>query len=144
MNLTRSEATVRSTLLTVPPTTSPRCDQGDRVFRSTTVVTFDAAQGASTFIDAVTDTVHRVTSTEWTSTPRGRRRAPHRTAEPAASNRLVVEADMPYMNTGRVFTASWIPLTARSTLHQCEVPDSRRVFAVFEQPDPQGHVSASP
>ncbi len=138
MNLTRSEASVRSELLQVHSyDINLDLMRGERVFGSRTVIRFDAAQGASTFIDAVTDTVHRVSlngvELDPTQVADG-----HRIALPdlAASNELVVDADMLYMNTGEGLHRFVDPVDGEVYLYtQFEVPDSRRVFAVFEQPD---------
>ena len=64
LNLTRDEARTRADLLTVHSyEVTLDLTRGERVFRSTTVVSFDAEPGASTFIDAVTDTVKCVDRT---------------------------------------------------------------------------------
>ncbi len=49
-------------------------------------------------------------------------------------NTLVIDAEM-FTSTGEVCTVSWTPPTASVPRLQFEVPDSRRVFPVFEQPD---------
>ncbi|MFJ6002425.1 aminopeptidase N [Arthrobacter sp. NPDC092385] len=138
MNLTRDEARTRADLLTVHSYEITLDLTGsDRVFRSTTVVSFDARQSASTFIDAVTDTVHRVELNGVALDPAEvadgvRIQLPSL----AASNTLVVEADMLYMNTGEGLHRFVDPVDGEVYLYtQFEVPDSRRVFAVFEQPD---------
>ncbi|MHA7282702.1 aminopeptidase N [Arthrobacter sp. TMS2-4] len=138
MNLTRDEARTRADLLTVHSyDVTLDLTRGERVFRSTTVVSFDAHQGATTFIDAVTDTVHRVELN-------GVALDPSEVADGvriqlpvvAASNVLVVEADMLYMNTGEGLHRFTDPVDGEVYLYtQFEVPDSRRVFTVFEQPD---------
>ncbi|AUZ89284.1 aminopeptidase N [Arthrobacter agilis] len=138
MNLTRDEARTRADLLTVHSyEITLDLTRGDRVFGSTTVISFDAQQSASTFIDAVTDTVHRVELN-------GVELDPAEVADGvriqlpvlAATNRLVVEADMLYMNTGEGLHRFTDPVDGEVYLYtQFEVPDSRRVFAVFEQPD---------
>ncbi|MHA7278597.1 aminopeptidase N [Arthrobacter sp. MDT2-2] len=138
LNLTRDEARTRADLLTVHSyEVTLDLTRGDRVFGSTTVVSFAAEQGASTFIDAVADTVHRVELN-------GVELDPAEVADGvriqlpvlAASNTLVVEADMPYMNTGEGLHRFTDPVDGEVYLYtQFEVPDSRRVFAVFEQPD---------
>ncbi|MHA7144868.1 aminopeptidase N [Arthrobacter sp. TmT3-37] len=138
MNLTRDEARTRADLLTVHSyEITLDLTRGDRVFGSMTVISFDAQQGASTFIDAVTDTVHRVELN-------GVELDPAEVADGvriqlpvlAATNRLVVEADMLYMNTGEGLHRFTDPVDGEVYLYtQFEVPDSRRVFAVFEQPD---------
>ncbi|WP_326963229.1 aminopeptidase N [Arthrobacter sp. PL16] len=138
MNLTREEARTRAELLTVRSyEVTLDLTRGERVFRSTTVVAFDAQQGASTFIDAVTDTVHRVELNGVELDPADvadgvRIQLPSL----AAGNVLVVEADMLYMNTGEGLHRFTDPVDGEVYLYtQFEVPDSRRVFAVFEQPD---------
>ncbi|WP_258062098.1 aminopeptidase N [Arthrobacter sp. B0490] len=138
LNLTRDEARTRADLLTVHSyEVTLDLTRGERVFRSTTVVSFDAQQGASTFIDAVTDAVHRVelngVELDAAEVADGVR---IQLPVLAASNRLVVEADMPYMNTGEGLHRFTDPVDGEVYLYtQFEVPDSRRVFAVFEQPD---------
>jgi aminopeptidase N len=138
LNLTRDEARTRADLLTVHSyEITLDLTRGERVFRSTTVVSFDAEPGTATFIDAVTDTVHRV---ELNGVPLDAAEVSDgvRIQLPslAASNRLVVEADMPYMNTGEGLHRFTDPVDGEVYLYtQFEVPDSRRVFAVFEQPD---------
>ncbi len=138
LNLTRHEARTRADLLTVHSyEVTLDLTRGDRVFRSTTVVSFDAQQGASTFIDAVTDAVHRVELNGVALDP-AEVTDGVRIELPllAASNTLVVEADMLYMNTGEGLHRFTDPVDGEVYLYtQFEVPDSRRVFAVFEQPD---------
>jgi aminopeptidase N len=54
----------------------------------------------------------------------------------AAENHLLVVADAPYMNTGEGLHRFVDPVDNEVYLYtQFEVPDSRRMFAVFEQPD---------
>ena len=53
-----------------------------------------------------------------------------------AENVLVVDADCLYTNTGEGLHRFVDPVDGEVYLYsQFEVPDSRRVFAVFEQPD---------
>ncbi|WP_157413690.1 aminopeptidase N [Agromyces allii] len=137
-NLTRSEAEERAALVTVHDydvvldvTTGPE------VFKTTTTVRFDATAGASTFIDAITAAVHRVTLNGVELDPAEvsdgvRIQLPNL----AAQNELVVEADGTYMNTGEGLHRFVDPVDGEVYLYtQFEVPDSRRMFAVFEQPD---------
>ncbi|HJV97653.1 MAG TPA: aminopeptidase N, partial [Arthrobacter sp.] len=57
----------------------------------------------------------------------------------AATNELKVVADAPYMNTGEGLHRFVDPVDNEVYLYtQFEVPDSRRMFAVFEQPDLKG------
>lgn len=138
MNLTRDEARQRAATVSVHSyAVNLDLTRGDTVFRSTTVVSFDAAQGSSTFIDAVTESVHRVTlngvDLDVAQVSDGVRIQLHNLA---ASNELVVDADMLYMNTGEGLHRFVDPVDNEVYLYtQFEVPDSRRVFAVFEQPD---------
>ncbi|MCC9204487.1 aminopeptidase N [Arthrobacter sp. zg-Y769] len=138
MNLTRSEARERAELLDVESyDINLDLTRGEKVFGSTTVVRFSARPGTSTFIDAVTDTVHRITlngvSLDPAEVSDGVRISLPNLAE---SNELVVDADARYMNTGEGLHRFVDPVDNEVYLYsQFEVPDSRRMFAVFEQPD---------
>lgn len=138
MNLTRAEARERAELIIVESyEVSLDLTKGDKVFGTTTAVNFTAIPGSSTFIDAVTETVHSVTLN-------GRALDPSEVAdgiriqlpELAERNELLVVADAPYMNTGEGLHRFVDPVDNEVYLYtQFEVPDSRRMFAVFEQPD---------
>ncbi|MDQ4047454.1 MAG: aminopeptidase N [Actinomycetota bacterium] len=138
MNLTRTEARERADLIAVDSyDVSLDLTRGEKVFGATTTVRFSAAPGSSTFIDAVTETVHSVTLN-------GRELDPAEVSDGvriqlpvlAAQNELTVVADTPYMNTGEGLHRFVDPVDGEVYLYtQFEVPDSRRVFAVFEQPD---------
>ncbi len=137
-NLTRIEAQERKALLSVESydvTLDLTC--GAEVFRSTTVVTFDAVDGSSSFIDALTRTVHSVTlndrELDVADVNDGVR---IRLDDLAEHNVLTVVADAEYTNTGEGLHRFVDPVDGEVYLYsQFEVPDSRRVFAVFEQPD---------
>jgi aminopeptidase N len=106
-------------------------------FRSHTTVTFGAKAGASTFIDAITATVFGVTLNGVALDPAtvsdGIRIQLDNLAE---HNVLEVDADMLYVNTGEGLHRFVDPVDQKVYLYsQFEVPDSRRVFAAFEQPD---------
>lgn len=61
MNLTRAEASERANLLNVDSyEVSLDLTRGERIFTSKTTVRFTATAGASTFIDAVTDSVRSI------------------------------------------------------------------------------------
>jgi aminopeptidase N len=137
-NLTRAEAQERKALIDVH---SYEIDldltTGAETFASTTTVRFSATKGTSTFIDAITRTVHAVTLNGEPLDPRevsdGVRIQLH---DLAAENELVVVADALYTNTGEGLHRFVDPVDGEVYLYtQFEVPDSRRVFAVFEQPD---------
>ena len=137
-NLTHLEATKRSaTVHTRSYDVVLDLTHGETVFRSTTTVRFTATPGASTFIDLIAPTVHSITLN-------GRALDPTEVYEDsrialmdlAADNELVVDADCAYMHTGEGLHRFTDPADGEAYLYsQFEVPDSRRVFAVFEQPD---------
>jgi aminopeptidase N len=136
-NLTRVEAQERKSLVSVTSyDVELDLTTGPDTFRSTTTVVFDATPGASTFIDALTAKVHAITlnGTELDAgVADGARIA---LTGLAASNTLVVDADFAYTNTGEGLHRFVDPVDDEVYLYsQFEVPDSRRVFAVFEQPD---------
>ncbi len=137
-NLTRDEARARAGIVTVDSydvdldlTVSPT------TFGSRTTVRFDAAAGASTFIDLIAPRVREVTLNGRVLDP----------AEVVADSRirldglsehneLLVAADCAYMTTGEGLHRFVDPVDGEVYLYsQFEVADSRRVFAVFEQPD---------
>ncbi|MEO0066976.1 MAG: hypothetical protein RJB63_101 [Actinomycetota bacterium] len=137
-NLTRLEANVRADLLKVESyEVSLDLTTSDKTFLSTTRVKFSANQvGASTFIDAITAEVHSVTlngeDLDVAMVADGKR---IQLDNLAADNELTVVADMFYMNTGEGLHRFVDPVDNEVYLYsQFEVPDSRRVFAVFEQP----------
>ncbi|PDQ35162.1 MAG: aminopeptidase N [Candidatus Lumbricidophila eiseniae] len=137
-NLTRLEAEERSSLLTVMSyDIALDLTRGGEVFRSETTVRFTAQAAASTFIDALTDTVHRITLNGTALDPNivsdGTR---IQLAHLATENELTVVADFRYTHTGEGLHRFVDPADGEIYLYtQFEVPDSRRVFAVFEQPD---------
>ncbi|WP_327323638.1 aminopeptidase N [Streptomyces sp. NBC_01210] len=141
-NLTREEAQQRARLLTVD---SYEIDldlssaQEDGTFRSVTTVRFESAEdGAETFIDLVAPAVHQVVlngkALDVAAVFRDSRIAlPHLYAGP---NELTVVADCGYTNTGEGLHRFVDPVDQQTYLYtQFEVPDARRVFASFEQPD---------
>ncbi len=137
-NLTRVEAHERKAIVeTEGYDVSLDLTTGDEVFRSTSTVTFSATAGASTFIDAITRTVHSVTlnglELDAAAVADGTRIQLDGLAE---QNVLTVVADHEYTNSGEGLHRFVDPVDGEVYLYsQFEVPDSRRVFAVFEQPD---------
>ncbi len=138
-NLTRIEAQDRARILKVHDyEVELDLTKGDSVFGSKTTVTFESSEvGASTFIDAITNRVHSISlngeSLDVASHSDGIRiQLPNL----QASNTLVIDADANYMNTGEGLHRFVDPVDNEVYLYsQFEVPDSRRMFAVFEQPD---------
>ncbi|WP_405629425.1 aminopeptidase N [Streptomyces sp. NBC_00016] len=141
-NLTREEAQQRAKLLTVD---SYEIDldlsgaQEGGTYRSVTTVRFDVAEGdAESFIDLVAPTVHEVTLNGDTLDAAGLFKD-SRIALPGllqGRNVLRVVADCAYTNTGEGLHRFVDPVDEQAYLYtQFEVPDARRVFASFEQPD---------
>jgi aminopeptidase N len=136
-NLTRLEAQERKALVEAESyDVVLDLTTGAEVFRSTTTVRFSAKAGASTFIDAFTRTVHSIElngAAVDTSAADGVR---IRLDDLADENVLTVVADAEYTNSGEGLHRFVDPVDGEVYLYsQFEVPDSRRVFAVFEQPD---------
>ncbi|MFC1409787.1 aminopeptidase N [Streptacidiphilus sp. N1-12] len=143
-NLTREEARTRAALLHVDAyeieldlSTAPE----GGTFRSTTVVRFTAGTpGASSFVDLVAPTVHEVVLNGTALDP-AEVFQDSRIALPAlaAENELRVVADCAYTNSGEGLHRFVDPVDKETYLYtQFEVPDARRVFASFEQPDLKG------
>ncbi|MGI5198018.1 aminopeptidase N [Streptomyces sp. CA-288835] len=141
-NLTREEAQQRAKLLTVD---SYEIDldlsgaQEGGTYRSVTTVRFDVEEtGAESFIDLVAPTVHEVTLNGDPLDPDDVFKD-SRIALPGlleGRNILRVVADCAYTNTGEGLHRFVDPVDQQAYLYtQFEVPDARRVFASFEQPD---------
>ncbi|MGW2629715.1 aminopeptidase N [Streptomyces chattanoogensis] len=141
-NLTRDEAQQRARLLSVDAyeidlDLSGAQDGG--TYRSVTTVRFDAAEaGAETFIDLVAPAVHEVVlngeALDAAEVFKDSRIALRGLV--AGRNELRVVADCAYTNTGEGLHRFVDPVDQQAYLYtQFEVPDARRVFASFEQPD---------
>ncbi|MCU1425871.1 MAG: aminopeptidase, partial [Microbacteriaceae bacterium] len=137
-NLTRIEAQERKSLVDVLSyTITLDLTTGQEVFRATTEVAFQATAGSSTFIDHLTRTVHSVTLNGVELDP-AEVSDNVRIQLPSLEdhNVLVVVSDAEYTNSGEGLHRFVDPVDGEVYLYsQFEVPDSRRVFAVFEQPD---------
>ncbi|PYI65772.1 aminopeptidase N [Arthrobacter livingstonensis] len=149
LNLTRAEAIERTATLTVKDyDVTLDLTQSAETFPSTTTVRFTSREGSSSFIDAVTARVRKVVLNGVELDPAevsdgARIQLPNLAAE----NVLTVEADALFMNTGEGLHRFVDPVDNEVYLYsQFEVPDSRRMFAVFEQPDQKAqftfHVTA--
>lgn len=149
-NLTRVEAqgraanlSVESYLVELDLTDDPK------TFGSKTTVHFSAKAGSQTFIDAITDSVQSITLNGNSLDPKThsdniRIQLPNLQEQ----NVLVVEAKGKYSNSGEGLHRFVDPVDNEVYLYtQFEVPDSRRMFAVFEQPDLKAtfefHITAS-
>ncbi len=137
-NLTRREAIERAELVSVHSyVVELDLMRGAEVFGTSTTVTFQATAGSSTFIDAITSKVSQVTLNGVVLDPAkvsdGIR---IQLDNLAADNVLTVIAEAKYTNTGEGLHRFVDPVDGEVYLYtQFEVPDSRRMFAVFEQPD---------
>jgi aminopeptidase N len=138
-NLTRDEAATRAALLDV---TSYSIDldltTGDKTFGSTTTIRFTASEpGAETFADLVDAIVHEITLNGEQLDPATAYADSRITlTDLQADNELVVRADCTYSHTGEGLHRFVDPVDGRVYLYsQFEVPDARRVFTTFEQPD---------
>ena len=142
-NLTREEAQIRAELLDVDSYAveldlGRAPDSGTPTFGSTTVVRFSCrAPGASTFADLVGATVHEVVLNGRALDP-AEVYADNRLQLDglAAENELRVVAECAYSRSGEGLHRFHDPADGRVyTYTQLEVPDARRVFTTFEQPD---------
>lgn len=139
-NLTRSEAktrarhiTTRSYVIDIDVSEAKTSD----LFRTHATIEFRATPGKSSFIDALADTVHSVELNGEVLDPAdvfdGSRIALENLAD---VNTLVIDADFRYTRSGEGLHKFTDPVDGEVYLYsQFEVPDSRRVYPVFEQPD---------
>lgn len=139
LNLTREEATERASVISSVTRYEISLDltRGDTDFGSFTRIEFDAREGASTFADLVSNNVHSITLNGNTLDPfsvhQDNRIALENLAE---HNVLEVEASCQYMHTGEGLHRFVDPADGQAyTYSQFEVPDARRVYTTFEQPD---------
>ncbi len=151
-NIRREEAQERASFITVSEydveLDLSRQEEGTTIFSSRTTVRFSAegdavALAAGTWIDLIAESLHRVTlngqELDLSPAPGGEPLydgARLRLPQLQEQNTLVVEATMLYSSTGEGLHRFTDPADSEVYLYtQFEVPDSRRVFAVFEQPD---------
>ncbi|QWW18854.1 aminopeptidase N [Schaalia sp. 19OD2882] len=137
LNLTRDEAAQRSSLVSVSHyDVVLDLTQGDTDFRSTTTVTFDATEGTSTFVDLVSSCIHSITLNGEGVGVDAHKDSRIELHGLAAHNTLVVDANCQYMHTGEGLHRFVDPADGQAYCYsQFEVPDARRVYASFEQPD---------
>ncbi|MFE6733716.1 aminopeptidase N [Microbacterium sp. NPDC057650] len=137
-NLTRIEAQERRAVIdTQSYEVTLDLTKGDEVFGSRSVVRFTATPGAFTFIDLIARDVREISLNGEQLDPSAVFADSRIALEGLqAENVLVVDADCLYTNTGEGLHRFVDPVDGEVYLYsQFEVPDSRRVFAVFEQPD---------
>ncbi|USR79815.1 aminopeptidase N [Arcanobacterium pinnipediorum] len=135
-NLTRVEAAQRADIITTHTYRVELDLRGDTTFRSQTNVKFSALHGASTFIDLIAQSVEKIVLNGVeipTSAYSDSRIALENLAD---ENELYVDATCVYSHTGEGLHRAIDPADNEVYLYsQFEVPDSRRMYAVFEQPD---------
>ncbi|BBZ43169.1 aminopeptidase N [Mycobacterium parmense] len=142
-NLTRDQAVERAALITVGnyqidlDVTDGNGGPGDRTFRSTTTVVFDALPGADTFIDIAAATVHGATLNGHELDVSGYDESTGiALAGLEEHNTLVVQADCRFSNTGEGLHRFVDPVDNETYLYsQFETADAKRMFACFDQPD---------
>ena len=136
-NLTREEASQRAELLSVDSyEITLKLSADSETFFSQSKVAFQATGGSESFIDASAEEIHLIElNGEILPTSNF---SDHRIKLPnlQAQNTLVIEGTFSYTNSGEGLHKFVDPVDGETYLYsQFEVPDSRRVFAVFEQPD---------
>ena len=137
-NLTRAEAQERAAIVrTESYEVALDLTTSAETFAAVTTVRFAAEPGAETFIDLIADAVESVELNGELLDP-AEVFADSRVRLPglAAENTLTIASTQAYTNTGEGLHRFVDPVDGEVYLYsQFEVPDSRRVFAVFEQPD---------
>ena len=102
LNLTRVEARERAAVITNVESYEVALDltTGDKTFRSTTKITFDAVEGGETFLDLVVDKIHAASLNGEALNPAeyADNRLPIRGLK--AKNVVEIDADFVYMHTG--------------------------------------------
>lgn len=138
-NLTRVEAEERKSIITGPVSYHVDLDlaQGPKNFHSVCEITFDANAGASSFVDLIANEVSDIELNGEKLDP-AKYYADNRVKLPTLKgcNVLRVVASCQYSTTGEGLHRSVDPSDGNVYLYsQFEVPDARRVYAVFDQPD---------
>ncbi|HZP54925.1 aminopeptidase N [Actinocrinis sp.] len=137
-NLTREEAAERARLVSVSSyEVELDLTTGPDTFASTSVVRFSAQPGSATFADLVAPSVEEIVLNGRALDPAAVF-ADSRIAldDLAADNVLTVRATCAYSHTGEGLHRFVDPVDGGVSLYtQFEVPDARRVYANFEQPD---------
>ncbi|MCA1783201.1 MAG: aminopeptidase N [Dermatophilaceae bacterium] len=137
-NLTRDEAATRSDLVSVSRhAIDLDLTTGEKTFATTSTITFSAREGAETFVDFIGASVEEIVL-NGTSLDPAEHYADSRVRLPglAADNAVTIRATGAYTNTGEGLHRFVDPVDDEVYLYsQFEVPDSRRMYPVFEQPD---------
>lgn len=137
-NLTKEEAQVRGSIISdVRYQVHLDLTQGSETFVSTTTISFNAEEGSETFLDLVAPSVQSIVlngnALDVASTFVDDR---IELSNLEAHNEVSVVASCAYSHTGEGLHRSVDPSDGNVYLYtQFEVPDARRVYAVFDQPD---------
>ncbi|MEB3067628.1 aminopeptidase N [[Mycobacterium] vasticus] len=137
-NLTRDQAAERAALITVDNyRIALDLTAGERTFRSTTTVTFDALPGADTVIDIAAQSVRSATLNGRALDVSGYDESVGIALTGLAEHNTVeVDADCIYSNTGEGLHRFVDPVDDEVYLYsQFETADAKRMFACFDQPD---------
>jgi len=137
-NLTREEAQQRAAVIT-PAEYVVELDlsgDGTERFGSVTTIRFSATAGSSTFADLVDGDIAAITLNGINLDPATYADSRIPLPNLQAENELRVEATCRYSHSGEGLHRFVDPVDERVYLYtQFEVPDARRVFTTFEQPD---------
>lgn len=136
-NLTKTEAQERKNVIgKVDYTVQVELSESGDTFSSRTVIDFEAKAGASTFVDLIAPKVRSIKLNGQDLGTDCYRDSRIELSELKAENHLEVVADCAYMHTGEGAHRFTDPADGLTYVYtQFEVPDARRVFACFEQPD---------
>ncbi|KAA1378338.1 aminopeptidase N [Aeromicrobium fastidiosum] len=137
-NLTREEASERASIVSTQ-TYDVQLDltlDSETHFGSVTTIVFGATPGSSTFVDLVDGDISSITLNGSAVDTVAYADSRIALAGLAERNELVVAATLPYSHSGEGLHRFVDPVDGKVYLYtQFEVPDARRVFATFEQPD---------
>ena len=138
-NLTRVEAAERFSAIQMPIHYTVALDlgKGGRDFKSHTKIEFGAKAGGTSFLDLIANSVESVVlNGESLDVSKVFADSRIELANLAEQNTVEVVANCQYSNTGEGLHRSVDPFDGNVYLYtQFEVPDARRVYAVFDQPD---------
>ena len=136
-NLTKIEAQERKNVIgKVAYTVQVELSESGETFPSRTVIDFEAKAGASTFVDLIAPEVVSIQLNGQDLGTDCYRDSRIELSDLAEHNRLEVVANCAYMHTGEGAHRFTDPADGLTYVYtQFEVPDARRVFACFEQPD---------
>ncbi len=141
LNITRVEAATRSQLISKPEYTVALTLTGvGETYSCVSSINFIAQENASTWIDLVAQSVDSIwlngSELKVSEVFDGSR---IKLNDLKINNTLKIKANCIYMNTGEGLHRIVDPVDNQTYLYtQFEVPDCRRVFPVFEQPDIKG------